>query len=306
MPFAEGSSADMFSENTENLFLCLPPQIVREVRRISESYTDFEEKLSEIRIRAGRLSSVSLRGRVIPLSVFVTEEQIRDSLKLFCRGSVYAYSESLKEGYIAFEGGYRVGVSGRAVYENGIICGVGEVSSLCVRIPHNIRGAADIVIETFERLEFRQGILIYSQPGNGKTTMLRDCALQLSSGKYHKTVALIDTREELSGSFIGRECAIDVLKGYPKAAGIEIATRTLSPDVIICDEIGGYEEALSILETQSCGVPLIASAHGGSLSEIFSRGSVKILAENGVFGAYIYVKRENENKYTYTVNYSEI
>ncbi|MBE6695227.1 MAG: hypothetical protein E7587_02125 [Ruminococcaceae bacterium] len=296
----------MFSENTENLFLCLPPQIVREVRRISESYTDFEEKLSEIRIRAGRLSSVSLRGRVIPLSVFVTEEQIRDSLKLFCRGSVYAYSESLKEGYIAFEGGYRVGVSGRAVYENGIICGVGEVSSLCVRIPHNIRGAADIVIETFERLEFRQGILIYSQPGNGKTTMLRDCALQLSSGKYHKTVALIDTREELSGSFIGRECAIDVLKGYPKAAGIEIATRTLSPDVIICDEIGGYEEALSILETQSCGVPLIASAHGGSLSEIFSRGSVKILAENGVFGAYIYVKRENENKYTYTVNYSEI
>ena len=306
MPLAEGSSADMFSENTENLFLCLPPQIVREVRRISESYTDFEEKLSEIRIRAGRLSSVSLRGRVIPLSVFVTEEQIRDSLKLFCRGSVYAYSESLKEGYIAFEGGYRVGVSGRAVYENGIICGVGEVSSLCVRIPHNIRGAADIVIETFERLEFRQGILIYSQPGNGKTTMLRDCALQLSSGKYHKTVALIDTREELSGSFIGRECAIDVLKGYPKAAGIEIATRTLSPDVIICDEIGGYEEALSILETQSCGVPLIASAHGGSLSEIFSRGSVKILAENGVFGAYIYVKRENENKYTYTVNYSEI
>ena len=295
----------MFSKNTENLFSCLPPQIVREIRRISESYTDFEAKLSEIRVRAGRLSSVNLRGRVIPISASVTEEQIRESIKLFCRGSVYAYSESLKEGYIAFEGGIRVGVSGRAVYENGTICGVGEVSSLCVRIPHSINGASDILIETFKKLEYSRGILIYSQPGNGKTTMLRDCALRLSSGKYQKTVALIDTREELSGDFIGRECAIDVLKGYPKATGIEIATRTLSPDVIICDEIGGYEEALSILETQSCGVPLIASAHGGSLAEIFSRGSVKILAESGVFGAYIYVKRENENKYTYTVNYSE-
>lgn len=296
----------MFSSNTEKLFLCLPAQIVREIRRISESYTDFEEKLSEIRIRAKRVSSVNLRGRVIPISASVTEEEIRECLKRLCRGSVYAYSESLKFGYVAFEGGYRIGVSGRAAYENGIICGVSEVSSLCVRIPHNIRGAGNIVIDTFEKLGERQGILIYSQPGNGKTTMLRDCALQLSSGKYSKTVALVDTREELSGDFIGRECAIDVLKGYPKAEGIEIATRTLAPDVIICDEIGGYEEALSILETQSCGVPLIASAHAGSLSEIFSRGSVKILAENGVFGAYINVKRECENKYTYTVDYSEL
>lgn len=295
----------MFSKSAEKLFLCLPSQIVREIRRLEESNANFEKNLSEIRIRAGRISSLSVNGRRIFIPISVTEEEMTETLKLFCRGSIYAYTESLREGYVSFSGGYRIGVAGRAVYEDGILVGVSDVSSLCIRIPHNVCGAGDVAVKVWKKLEGKRGILIYSKPGNGKTTMLRDTAVQLSSGRDASIVSLVDTREELSGDFIGRNCAIDVLLGYPKAEGIEIATRTLSPNVIICDEIGGYEEAEAILSVQACGVPLIASSHGDSLNEVLSRGAIKILVENRIFGAYIGVKREPSGLYTYTVDYSE-
>lgn len=294
----------MLSQKLENLLSCLPERLTREIKRIEGSNFDFEKRLFEIRLRSERVATLNLQGKIIALPVYLSKEEINEALKRFCRNSVYAYSESLREGYITFFGGYRIGVAGRAVYDDGALIGVSEVSSLCIRIPHSIKGAGDIAVETFEKMGARRGILVYSRPRVGKTTILRDAAITLSGAK-HYCVTLVDSREELSGDFIEKACEMDILLGYSKAEGIEIATRTLSPDLIVCDEIGGYDEAEAILSVQSAGVPLLASAHGDTLEEILSRGAIRILSENKIFGAYIGVKKDLSGKYTYTVDYSE-
>ena len=114
-------------------------------------------------------------------------------------------------------------------------------------------------------------------------------------------VAVVDTRGELCG--IG-ECGgmIDVLEDYPKALGIEIATRTLNPEIIVCDEIGAdTSEATAIRSAHNCGVPLIASSHAKSLSELLRRTGIAMLHDSKLFGAYVGISRGSAKDYRYDI-----
>ncbi len=288
-------------ERFSRLLACLPPAVRREILRISAGQGNFLCRLFEIRLRAGRVAALTLDGRTLPLSVIATPEEVRATFRAFCAQSVYAHSESLRDGFLTYEG-FRIGVAGRAVYDGGRVSGIGEVSSLCIRIPHAVRGAGDTAREVFFRLGGREGILVYSPPGVGKTTLLRDLGLSLSCGHAPLRVALVDTRGELLDENAPVTCQIDVLTGYPLALGIEIATRTLAPDVILCDEIGSYAEAEAILTAQGCGVPIVASAHAGGVDELLARPPIRLLHENAVFGAYIGICAAPEG-YRYTVDY---
>ena len=276
-------------------------EVREKIERVADGYLRFYEKLSEIRLRANRYMSLTVEGKNLPIPYIYTAADLSQLLRKCCENSVYAYAESLREGYVTYQGS-RVGVAGRAVMEEGVIVGVDHVSSLVFRIPHLVLGAGDVAADVFRRLGGREGVLIYSAPGVGKTTLLRDLAFQLSTGKNAIRVALVDCRGELSSLDFGEKAMIDVLRDYPKAEGIEIATRTLSPEVVICDEIGGYDEAESILAVQNCGVPLIASAHASSYEELIKRAPVRLLLECGVFGAFVGVVQEN-GTYTYHVDY---
>ncbi len=289
----------MISNVLSELLSFLPVAVAREILQISDNYRDFEKRLSEIRIRADRICTLTLDMRPVTMRVFVSAQELHDCVKAFCKGSVYAYSESLAEGFITTDSGFRVGVAGRALRDEKRIYGVTDIKSISIRIPHSVAGAGDAIVSAWR--EERGGILVYSPPGVGKTTALRDAAIQLSSGKSPLRVVIVDSRGEFPASLIDKNCTVDVLTGYPKAVGIETATRTLSPDVIICDEIGNTEEAIAILGAQSTGVSLIASAHAASLSELLSRRAVKILSLNGVFRAYIGVSRI-DGVYAYTTD----
>ncbi len=293
----------MPSKEFQKLLNYFPQRLCREISNVAAGCFNFEKRLSEIRLRALRGASLTLDGKNIPLGVKLSSEEISEIMRSLCKGSLYAYSESLREGYITLKNGYRVGVAGRAVTEDGEITGVGDITSLCIRISHNVEGAGDFAVHVFEKLGCQKGMLIYSPPGMGKTTMLRDTAIQLSSGINPMRVSIIDTRGELGCADIPDSCLVDILEGYPKALGIEIATRTLSPQVLICDEIGGYDEAESILAVQSCGVPLVASVHGSSLTELLSRPTVNILSLNNIFSAYIGIAKRNDGTYTYSADF---
>ena len=158
-------------------------------------------------------------------------------------------------------------------------------------------------------LEKGQVLAIIGSSGSGKTTLLRSVAVMLSSGGWRdgaepmRTV-VIYTRGELAFANEGRDLCLDVLSGYPRRQGIEIATRCLNAEVIICDEIGDYEEAMSLVASHNCGVPLIASAHAGGVEQLLARTGLRLLHEARIFGAYVGLARDGRGGFVYNTTLS--
>lgn len=251
--------------------------------------------ISEIRLRAdlplsltcGDRNVCKFHGEVIVCN----ENEVAETLQRLCEDSVHSYSETIKEGFLSLENGVRVGVCGMVSMEGSTIKSVYRVLSLAIRIPHHITGAAKPILPLLCG-EVMESALIYAPPNVGKTTLIRDLARSVSCGNDARRVALIDTRGEIFVREWFDRSLIDVLRGYPRAKGIEIATRTLSPEIIFCDEIGSGEEAAAILSAQNSGVPLIATAHASSLSMLLRRPNIKMLGDHHVFRYYIGISRE--------------
>ena len=112
---------------------------------------------------------------------------------------------------------------------------------------------------------------------------------------------MIDTRGELAFSLSGERLCLDILSGYPRDIGIEIATRTMSSQLIVCDEIGGVGEAEAIIAAQNCGVPFLASAHAENAGELLRRTGIAKLHAARIFGCYVGIKRRGVGDFTYTV-----
>lgn len=257
--------------------------------------------IEEIRLRYGRRASLVCSGKNILLDTVLNKSEMSAVLGDMCQGSLYAYSETINQGYITLPHGIRVGVCGRAACEGGRIIGVHEITSISIRIPHKIRDVGEPVCRLLYGLERARGVLIYSPPGVGKTTLLRGVAAKLASGESPLRTVVIDTRGELLFSNDGSDLCLDVLSGYPRRQGIEIATRSLNAEVIICDEIGDYEEAMELVASHNCGIPLIASAHASSVDQLLSRSGIRLLHEAGIFGAYVGIKRGNKMDFVYDI-----
>ena len=150
-------------------------------------------------------------------------------------------------------------------------------------------------------------MLVYSKPGVGKTTVLRDAAALLASGAQPMRVAVVDTRGELGYYLEAKRLTVDILTGYPRKEGIAVATRTLGAQVIVCDEIGDADEAAAIVSAHNCGVPLLASAHAESVRELMSKPGIARLHQSRVFGQYLHIARRpsREFEYEYTVTDAE-
>lgn len=286
----------------------VPPQVLsalpyRLVEEIRERWRG--ERIEEIRVRRGRRASLTLSGRNLVLDTVLDGADIDVTLTGMCSGSLYAYSDTINRGYISLPGGVRVGVCGRASCEGERMLGVHEVSSLVIRIPHRSKRVGEPICDLLYEFGRTRGVLIYSPPGVGKTTLLRGVISLLSSGDAPLRTAVVDTRGELTFSVGGSDLCIDVLSGYPRGLGIEIATRTLSAEVIVCDEIGDYVEAMALVSSHNCGVPLIASAHAGSVDELLRRTGIMLLHEADIFGAYVGIKRDGGGAFSYDIHYRD-
>ena len=282
----------------------LPPRLTAD---LLDAVRGQSGMIEEIRLRAGRKASLTVGGRNIMTEATLTESDLTAILTRMCGGSLYAYSQTIHEGYITLPDGVRVGVAGRAVCEEGRVIGVCEITGLCIRLPHRCGTVGGVICRLLRSLNRGEtaprGILIYAPPGEGKTTLLRATAAGLSGGDGQapwRTV-VVDTRGELGFETDGRGLCLDILRGYPRARGVEIATRTLSAQVIICDEIGDTEEALSLISSHHGGVPLVASAHAGTVEELLRRTGIRLLHEAHLFGAYVGIKRDGRGDFTYRI-----
>ncbi len=287
-------------KDTELSLLSLLPIPVGEAL-VRRNPTDPLSGLDEIRLRLGRSASLTVGDQNLRLA-YVLDEKERDALLArLCRGSVYAYRESIKNGYIDLSRGVRVGLYGRALYEGGAFSSVVDISGFCFRIPHAVRGIGEEVYRALLSLDGGVGILVYSPPNGGKTTLLRALADRLSGGASPHRVVLLDSRGELySPAFFSHDALLDVLREYPREEAILQAIKSLSPEFLVCDEIGGISEAEALRLAVGCGVPLLCSAHGASLSSLLSRPPVALLQEAGAFGAYVGIRRVGE-RFSYTV-----
>ncbi len=272
-----------------------PHRVSSAVLAFGETVAGSVAWISEIRLRANAPMSVTYGERNVFLfegkTIVCDETEVAETLQRLCEDSVHTYSETIKEGFLSLENGYRVGICGTVGLEHGAIKSVYRVCSLCVRIPHDAHDVAKPLLSYVGGKNI-QSALLYAQPNVGKTTLIRDLARLISSGRDAKRASLIDTRNEIYVASWFDGALVDVLRGYPRAKGIEIATRTLSPEVIFCDEIGSGEESSAILSAQNSGVPLIATAHAKDLEMLLKRPNIKILYENHIFRYYIGLSRE--------------
>lgn len=261
---------------------------------IQKTPRDILGNIEEIRVRKNKPLMIQIKGEDSFVSrtgdlvkeentaYMVTDEDVEISLQLICQSSIYAYSEEIKNGYITIPGGHRVGITGRVVSTQGKIKTIKHISGLNYRVSKEVKGAADKILPyIIESPNSIYHTLVISPPQCGKTTLIRDLARQLSNGCLSprlkgQKVTIVDERSEISGCYKGvpqNDVGIrtDILDGCPKAEGIIMAIRSMSPNTIITDEIGRKEDIEAIAEALNAGVSIITTVHGSSYSDITTK-----------------------------------
>ncbi len=230
-------------------------------------------QLTEIRLKSGQPVIIHYRGEYKYLNAggACNSEQgaiiCKDAEKILESGmenSVYAYAEQLKYGFVTVDGGIRIGIAGEYVTQGGSVISVKDVTSLNIRIPHEIIGCADNIFKTITQ-DGLKSTLVFSPPGFGKTTVLRDLA-RLISTQLKLKVLIADERNEICGVTDGKTpfklgITCDYIRGANKRFVFENAVRTMGPQVIITDEIYGDGDIAALNFVAECGLIFIASSH---------------------------------------------
>lgn len=275
----------------------LPQPIGGLLREIDKNQAAF---VTEIRLRAGRPVALIFSDGVRYLSpsaslqasakgvVTLTATQISDCFLALCNYSVHSVQNQLRQGYLTLSGGHRVGIAGTAVCDGSdSILQLKDITSLNIRVARRITKKADE--EITRCLAEGGGVILAGEPKSGKTTILRSISQQLSD--QGEQVAIIDQRRELwpcdeeTAALLPANC--DVLSGYPKAEGIVQALRSLSPDVIMCDEVGSLEDTAAIKQGVNAGVRMIVSIHAGSSKDFLGRPQGQMLLGTGAFSKLV-------------------
>lgn len=237
----------------------------------------------ELRLIAGAYPQIRANNRSIVLRELprITAQELSQCYISLCGHAVHSHQRELAQGYITLEGGHRAGFSATAVYDNsGNLINLREINAIVLRIAREYRGVSNALITSAFQFGIC-GLLIAGAPASGKTTVLRDLAVSLAHNavKGCDRVVVVDERGELSG-FCDNCC---VLSGYDKGDGLLIAVRNLSPQVILCDELGSQHEVDAVSHALNCGVAVITTIHAGSRQELISRPAGKRLLQSGAF-----------------------
>ena len=277
------------------------------IRRCLEGITINYKKLQEIRLRAGmplmmiydgKEYFMSLKGELthnIRNAYIVTSAEIKETMEYVSNYSRYAYESEISQGYITIQGGHRVGVAGRIVWDGKKIKNINYISFLNIRLAHQIKGCADKVMPFIRDYSGFKHTLIISPPRCGKTTLLRDIIRMAADGdEKHAglTVGVVDERSEIGACYMGCPqndlgCRSDVLDGCPKSDGMMMLVRSMSPDIIAVDEIGSKADIDAIGYVMNCGIKLIATVHGKDMDEIRNKPILGQMVKERMFQRYV-------------------
>ena len=249
--------------------------------------------LQEIRLRMNQNILIRFNNQNIEIPRKVSQKDIREVIEFVSDYSIHAYENELRQGFITIEGGHRVGVTGQVLTEKGNVKNMKHISSINIRISHEVKNCADKIMPYIVQGNRVYHTLIISPPRCGKTTLLRDLIRQISNGSSN--VGVVDERSELAGCYQGIPqndvgARTDVLDACPKTEGMLMLIRSMSPDVIAIDEIGGMEEVDAMKYAMHCGVKMLATVHGESIEEIRKKPLFEQLIKEHCFERYVVLK----------------
>lgn len=271
-------------------FYFLPPRILKGLERanISEIY--------EIRLRKNfpiilnGLSGKSYlydNGQTIlkEKAIICCEEDINYVIETVTERSLYAFNEEIKQGFLTAKNGVRIGLCGECVFEGESVVTIKNFSSLNIRIPREICGCADVV---YNRV-FIDGIkntLIIAPPSRGKTTVLKDLVRKLNL-RNDLSILVMDERGEfaaVSGENVDKTVYSDKLFAF------EYGLRSMSPDVVVTDELCCERDFACAKAAANSGVKIVASIHGESMNDVVK----KSFFIKGVFERYAVIKGRDD------------
>lgn len=305
------------------LVLLFPLHLREALQRV-----DTLEQLEEIRVRIGQPLFFYVQNQEFLLAkkggsyvlleskrafgeqiYHVTEQDLREMQNYISNYSLYAYQEELKNGFITIEGGHRIGVAGTTVKKDGQVSGVSRLMFFNIRVAHEKKGCAKKLLSFLTEGETIYNTLLISPPGAGKTTFLRDCIRSLSygeSGIGGKKIGLVDERSEIAASFHGIPQndvgpRTDVLDGCGKPEGMLLLLRTMSPQILAVDELGGEADFKAVEQAAYCGCKILGTVHAGSIAEVKEKAFLKSWSKKGVFERYVFIKKEADGTRSFSV-----
>ncbi len=281
-----------------------------------------QEQLEEIRIREGRPLEIGFRGQ----SCFLTAEGhtrqstdaaykpssdiCRKLLERITNYSLYAMEEELRRGFITVSGGHRIGLAGRTILDGGVVRGIRDIGAFNIRVAREVIGASSNLLPRLvdKSRKTIHSTLILAPPQQGKTTLVRDMARMISyglwkqqdvSGWQGRKVGIVDERSEIAACVRGIPSfdvgpRTDVMDACPKAEGMMMLLRSMSPEVLVVDEIGRPEDAEAIREASHAGVSVVATAHAYDLQDARGRPVLRRLLEEGAFRHVVELKRTEQ------------
>ena len=271
------------------------------------------EQVYEIRLRVNAPLIVISQGKEYFLTekgkfsreeseaCFVSAEDLKETMEYISNYSMYAFEDEIRQGFITIQGGHRVGIAGKTVLEGDKIKSVKYISYINLRLSHQIKDCAVPLLPYIIKDSRICHTLIISPPRCGKTTLLRDLIRQVSNGNRYLpgvSVGVVDERSEIGGSYQGipqNDLGIrtDVLDCCPKAEGMMMLIRSMSPEVVAVDELGDYEDIHAIESVIHCGCKLFATVHGSSIEDMKRKPLMQRLVQERIFERYIVLQHKD-------------
>lgn len=264
------------------------------------------EGLEEIRVRIGWPVELVYGNHNEWLGNYdsMIDRQCLDEMLNYITGySIYAMEEELRQGYITFSGGHRIGITGHTTFEEDAsetkVTNMVDIGGLNIRIAHEHKGCAEQIVPLLRKGNSIYNTLFFAVPAAGKTTCLRDAIRILSNGDnghLGMKICVVDERSEIAACINGKPQndlgkRTDVLDACPKVSGMRMVLRTMSPEIIAADELGKAEE-FAILEQMQCsGVKILGTIHAGNIEQVLQNPWIKNNAKNETIERFVELVR---------------
>ena len=85
----------------------------------------------------------------------------------------------------------------------------------------------------------------------------------------------------------------DVLDACPKSVGMMLLMRSMAPQVVAVDEVGGKKDMDSLYQIIKCGTGVLATMHGSTMEDV----QAKLGDHRRMFERFVFLSRKTGHRY---------